>query len=169
MKVGIAYNAERVGAASAAPIAEALRSAGGEAVIFSLAEPFPPMDRLIVLGGDGAILHAAKHASALGIPLVGVNYGHVGFLTEYDRDEGVRAAHLCMREDAETLERSMLEAELGGKKAYLINELTLLRRVSDGHWRPSTGAMRANSSQTGSSSPRRRVPLPILSLRAAAS
>ncbi len=36
----------------------------------------------IVLGGDGTILHAARLCAYEDVPIVGVNFGRVGFLTE---------------------------------------------------------------------------------------
>ena len=41
----------------------------------------------IVLGGDGTILHAARLCSFADIPILGVNFGRVGFLTELEPDE----------------------------------------------------------------------------------
>lgn len=41
----------------------------------------------VVLGGDGTILHAARICSVEDIPIVGVNFGRVGFLTELEPDE----------------------------------------------------------------------------------
>ena len=38
----------------------------------------------IVLGGDGTILHAARICSFADIPILGVNFGRVGFLTELE-------------------------------------------------------------------------------------
>ncbi|HLA39136.1 MAG TPA: NAD(+)/NADH kinase, partial [Candidatus Glassbacteria bacterium] len=40
------------------------------------------MDLLIILGGDGTLLHVADQASRLQVPVVGVNLGDLGFLTE---------------------------------------------------------------------------------------
>ncbi len=44
-------------------------------------------DLAIVLGGDGTILHAARICAFAGIPIVGVNFGRVGFLTELEPGE----------------------------------------------------------------------------------
>ena len=48
-----------------------------------------PTDLLIVLGGDGAILRAARHYP--GIPILGVNFGQVGFLAIAEQSEWRRA------------------------------------------------------------------------------
>lgn len=37
-------------------------------------------DIAVVLGGDGSIMHIAKHAAAFGVPVLGVNGGNVGFM-----------------------------------------------------------------------------------------
>lgn len=44
-------------------------------------------EMVIVLGGDGTILRAADLARRSGIPLLGVNLGHVGFLAEAERED----------------------------------------------------------------------------------
>ncbi len=52
------------------------------------------VDVVIVLGGDGSLLRAAELARPAGAPVLGVNLGRVGFLTEADReglDEAIRA------------------------------------------------------------------------------
>lgn len=41
----------------------------------------------VTFGGDGSILHIAKHASQNRVPIIGVNLGTVGFLTELEPDE----------------------------------------------------------------------------------
>src|SRR5712671_528843 len=45
---------------------------------------------VIVVGGDGTILRAAEIARPAGVPLLGVNLGHVGFLAEAERDDLAR-------------------------------------------------------------------------------
>ena len=51
-------------------------------------DPHPDRDSvggcelILVVGGDGTILRAAELSRAVGVPILGVNYGHVGFLSE---------------------------------------------------------------------------------------
>ena len=47
-----------------------------------------------MLGGDGTLLRAAETARPVGVPLLGVNLGHVGFLAEAEQEslnEALRA------------------------------------------------------------------------------
>jgi NAD+ kinase len=58
------------------------------------AEPVPPgpeaaagAEIVMVVGGDGTLLRAAEVARPAGVPLLGVNLGHVGFLAEAEPDD----------------------------------------------------------------------------------
>jgi NAD+ kinase len=70
------------------------------------------LDLIVVLGGDGTLLSAARVAQAEGIPLLGVNLGSLGFLTEtaLDRLDPVIDAVCGGRCSVE--ERTMLEVEV---------------------------------------------------------
>lgn len=50
-----------------------------------LREELKTADLLVTLGGDGTILHLAPLIKDFSVPLVGINLGHMGFLTELDR------------------------------------------------------------------------------------
>lgn len=45
-------------------------------------DPADPPELVLALGGDGTILGAAEAAHALDVPLLGINFGHMGFLAE---------------------------------------------------------------------------------------
>lgn len=44
-------------------------------------------DAAVVLGGDGTMLRIARAAAARELPLLGINFGHIGFMTELESDE----------------------------------------------------------------------------------
>ena len=50
------------------------------------AEAAEGAELVIVLGGDGSLLRAAEFSRPAGVPLIGVNLGHVGFLAEAEPD-----------------------------------------------------------------------------------
>ncbi len=67
---------------------------------------------LVVFGGDGTILRAARTAAPYGIPILGVNLGGFGFLAEVrDREVG-RALLRLLEGDYRLDERMMLRAEV---------------------------------------------------------
>lgn len=51
------------------------------------ADPAAGCELVIVLGGDGTILRGAELVRGRGVPLLGINLGHVGFLAEAERDD----------------------------------------------------------------------------------
>lgn len=56
-------------------------------MIKSTLADLPPIEVAVVLGGDGTMLRAAEVAQEHNIPLLGVNLGHVGFLSEVERSK----------------------------------------------------------------------------------
>lgn len=63
---------------------------------------------IIVLGGDGTLLQAARDVVHRGIPLLGLNLGNLGFLAEVDRQSVYPALDQLMADDYKVEERMML-------------------------------------------------------------
>ena len=70
------------------------------------------VDLLIVLGGDGTLLSMARAVGDLGVPMLGVNLGGLGFLTATTLDEMVPALEAVLAGGMDVEERMMLAARL---------------------------------------------------------
>jgi len=53
----------------------------------ALAKHLPHSDLVVCFGGDGTLIQGARHTAPLGVPIVGVNFGKMGFLTEFQPEE----------------------------------------------------------------------------------
>ena len=69
-------------------------------------------DAVLVLGGDGTILSVARICAEQHVPILGVNFGRVGFLTELEPDEVDEKLPLYLEGNFWVDERSMLQAEV---------------------------------------------------------
>jgi len=68
-------------------------------------------DILVCMGGDGTILSCSKLASKAGIPVLGINYGHKGFIAALEPDE-IELLDGILEGKFETENRMMLEAKV---------------------------------------------------------
>jgi len=71
----------------------------------------PDLDLLVTLGGDGSILRAARMACEEGVPVLGVNLGRLGFLTELEPEAWSSALPRLLDGDYWIEERMMLYAK----------------------------------------------------------
>lgn len=71
-------------------------------------------DMVIVLGGDGSMIQAAKHFAGRGIPILGVNFGTLGFLTEVERPKIKKALDSILAGRYEVEKRMALTGRLQG-------------------------------------------------------
>ena len=67
-------------------------------------------EMVVVLGGDGTLISTARVIGERDIPILGVNLGSLGFLTEIALDELYPALEKCLRGDYRVSERIMLRA-----------------------------------------------------------
>ncbi len=88
-------------------------------------------DVAVVVGGDGSILRAARALAPRGIPILGVNMGRIGFMSELEPSELDAIGAMCLGEyDIE--ERMMLRTTVrrGGETlldAHSLNDMTVNR------------------------------------------
>ena len=70
------------------------------------------LDLVIVFGGDGTLLRAAEAVGRSGVPLLGINFGHLGFLSELERSELDDGLKRLLDNGFIVEERLVLEAEV---------------------------------------------------------
>ncbi len=85
-------------------------------------------DVVIVLGGDGTMLSVSRLVAEKGIPILGINLGTMGFITEINRDEVFEAIDAMLSDKCVIEERLMLCAKIvrDGEK---VAEYTVLNDV----------------------------------------
>ncbi len=69
-------------------------------------------DGILVLGGDGTLVRAARETARLGIPLIGVNLGTIGYLCELDSEDVYPAIDRLFEDRYEVESRMMIEGIL---------------------------------------------------------
>lgn len=91
-------------------------------------------DLLIVLGGDGTMLSGARLVEQRGIPILGVNMGGLGFLTEINFDDLPKALEKIFSEEFQLDARLMLSVHLR-RNDHIIGTYSALNDVvvSKGH------------------------------------
>ena len=86
------------------------------------------VDLLVVFGGDGTILRTARLASKRDVPIVGINLGGFGYLTEVNLSEMFAALELILAGNFQIEKRMMLDVEIqGGEEPF--REGTVLNDV----------------------------------------
>ncbi|EKD36082.1 MAG: hypothetical protein ACD_75C01646G0004 [uncultured bacterium] len=105
-------------------------------IAVSLNDITPDLDILIVLGGDGTLLHIAENAARHSIPVLGINMGNLGFLTELTENETFMALERILTCEVTIENRLMLRARLVNSKQktayrYALNDVVITKNVLD--------------------------------------
>ena len=92
----------------------------------------PAAELVVVLGGDGTILRGAEVARSRGIPILGINLGHVGFLAEVEKPSLAEIATSVISKGYKTENRMVLSYSVirsGGEisTGWALNEVTVER------------------------------------------
>lgn len=92
------------------------------------------IDCMISLGGDGTLLDTVTLVRDSGIPILGINYGRLGFLANIGREEIVSAIEAIANRNYVLDKRSLIHLEsnvkIFGKTPYALNEFTILKKDS---------------------------------------
>lgn len=92
--------------------------------------PAQGCELVVVLGGDGTILRGAEVARAADAPLLGVNFGHVGFLAEAEQEDlAATVDRIVAREysveERMTLDVSVVSGDQEIARSWALNEVTV--------------------------------------------
>lgn len=90
------------------------------------------VDLIITLGGDGTLLGAARSLAGTGIPILGVNLGHLGFLTDLEMADLFPCLDRLLQGDYIIEKRMMLAAEVRREGAsvasfYALNDVVITK------------------------------------------
>jgi len=142
-RVGIVVNESREAAQRTADeLASWLQGAGHEvrrpAPLVTRDEGFASgLDLVVSLGGDGSILRSVALVGEHEVPILGVNFGQLGYLTLVEPDQAQNAVARFFAGTYDIEERMLLDVyvhapgtELDGSVHYALNEVTLERPVT---------------------------------------
>ncbi len=90
-------------------------------VISSIEKIDKTYDKILVFGGDGTMLNASKKASELDIPILGVNIGNLGFLTQFESGIDAKSVHGALKLDKYQT-KMLLEIGVGKHVSTALNE-----------------------------------------------
>ncbi len=82
------------------------------------------IDYLLALGGDGTMLRAVREVAEIGIPIMGINIGGLGFLTAFQSTELETALDDLNSNRIRIEERILIQAEWKSEKFYALNDAT---------------------------------------------
>ncbi len=89
------------------------------------------VDCLVVLGGDGTILGLTNYAATNNVPIIGINAGKLGFLTEFETFEMAQAVSFIKEGKLKKDSRIITEVTVGDQTFYALNDC-IVQRIFDG-------------------------------------
>ena len=83
------------------------------------------VDIVVVFGGDGTLLNAARKYLNYDIPILGINMGNVGFLTDISTDNFEKTIKEVLDGNYKIEERNLVSAKFGDNHLYGLNEVVI--------------------------------------------
>ena len=83
------------------------------------------VDIVVVFGGDGTLLNAARKYLNYDIPILGINMGNVGFLTDISTDNFEKTIKEVLGGNYKIEERNLVSAKFGNNHLYGLNEVVI--------------------------------------------
>jgi NAD+ kinase len=116
------------------PVDDAKR-AGLDDLAVSVEDFTPGLDVVMSFGGDGTMLRSVDLVGEAGIPVIGVNVGHLGYLTEVDPDGARMAVKRFLSGAYEIEERMLLSVRIDGPEPIEVVALNeaVIEKTPSGH------------------------------------
>ncbi len=129
MKVGIYVNkTKNIDISSIQTLKNLLTLNSFENYDVSENKEFDDIDVLLILGGDGTVLHLAPYLIGKDIKIICINYGTVGFLSEFEQNETEPLIELLkdiQDKNYQCINRSILSVVYKDKTYYALNEVSV--------------------------------------------
>jgi len=87
------------------------------------------VDLAVVLGGDGTMLRGLTRFLGTGVPVIGVNFGRVGFLTSIERQDLETGLARVFAGDFQVVELPTLDVEVGAERRFALNDVVVTSAV----------------------------------------
>lgn len=128
MRLGIFTNRSKDEKLSIAEkLCSAVRDIGFDCLILNDMSEIGKCDILVVVGGDGTVLNVCEAAASADIPILSVNNGRMGFLTEIEIFEFRDALSNIKEGNYLTESRMMVNVRLGERTFNFLNEILVVR------------------------------------------
>lgn len=130
-KIGLIMNPDKAEAVHMAHMAESFFSDSGTETVFLQKDGQDPsgIDLILTFGGDGTFLIGARHAMEHDIPLMGINLGTVGFLTEEEPEHLSECLTMIQKDKFYIEERFLLKIKHCGTGSvfFALNDAVITR------------------------------------------
>lgn len=102
----------------------------GNLSFISLDELFPKSDLILALGGDGTLIGVCRKAPPNKTPIFGVNMGHLGFITEFNKNDFFEKLKEVFQDEYVTIQKNVYQLQILRKnkifyKDYFFNDAVI--------------------------------------------